>query len=275
MWRTIKYRIWPRDIRFEDGLLAITEFARKRKLTPGYGKVIFDRQFTVTISELENIRCESFDEFVEVLRRTPVFESFTCNPFFSGNKQEQYLRTGVSFDHRSVEIDADSDDVDLVEATHRFLKNTFNLRNPEIPPSPDDRPKYLQPTVFIGRHFDKVGDEYYAKLSRFLELLGFEIKQGEEYTSQAIPEKVKARIDTQDIFLGIVSGERKHEWLIAEPSYALGKGKHVILVVENEASYTPTILGQDLEHVRFDRGHIEQTFIPLLQEFRSVRIRGI
>ena len=275
MWRTIKYCIWPRDMRFEDGLLAVVGFAAKRSLKPDPGKVIFDNIFDITITDFESVKCDGIDEFVAVLRKTPVFERFTCNPFFRGKRKEHFLHTGVSFDHRRVEIAVASGDVDLVEATHRFLKDAFNLRNPELPTSPDDRPKHLHPTVFIGRHFDELGNQYYDKLSSFLKLLGFEVKQGEEYASQAMPEKVKGRIDTQDIFLGIVSGDREHKWLIAEPSYALGKGKHVLLVVEKEATYTPTILGQDLEQVRFDSGHIEQTFIPLLQEFRSIRIRGI
>jgi hypothetical protein len=275
MWRTIKYSIWPREIRFEDGLLAIVEFAKKRNLAPSSGKVLFDNIFQITITELERVKCDNLDEFIEVMRRTPLFNSFECNPFFKINKQDKFLRTGISFDHHRVEVAAASSDVDLVEATHRFIRETFNLRNPEIPSSPDDRPKYLHPTVFIGRHFDDFGDDYYSKLSSFLDLLGFEVKQGEEYTSQAIPEKVKSRIDTQDIFICIVSGDREHSWLIAESSYALGKGKHVILLVENQASYNHTILGQDLEMVRFERGHIEQSFIPLLQELRSIRVRGI
>src|ERR1035441_2551897 len=223
---------------------------------------MFDNSFEIRISEAETVRCESFPEFIDVLRRIHVFNSFQCNPYFCDEKGKPYLRTGVSFDQRIVTIDIASDNGDMVDAGHRFLKETFNLRNPEIPPSPDDRPKHLHPTVFVGRHFDHIGQQYYSALSTFLELLGFEVKQGEEYTSTSIPEKVKARIDSQDIFIGLVSGEREHSWLIAEPSYALGRGKHVLLLVENEASYSPTLLGKDLEQVRFDRGQIEKTFIP-------------
>ena len=275
MWRTMKYNIWPRDMRFEDGLLAVVDFAAKRLLKPSSGEVMFDNIFSITINDFEDVRCDGIEELVGVLRKTPVYSSFTCNCFFRGKQREQFLRTGVTFDNRHVEVAVSSKDIDLVEATHRFIKDTFNLRNPELPTSPDDRPKYLHPTIFIGRHFDDVGNEYYTKLLSFLELLGFNVTQGEEYTSQAIPAKVKSRIDNQDIFLGIVSGDREHEWLIAEPSYALGKGKHLILLAEKDAIYKPTILGQDLEQVLFDSGHIEQTFIPLLREFRSIRIRGL
>lgn len=272
MLRTMKYNIWPRNIRFEDGLLAVVDFAAKRLLKPS--EDIKDI-FSITINDFEYVNCDGIEELVGILRKTPVYSRFTCRNSFRGKRPEQFLYTGVTFNNREVEVDVSSKDVDLVEATHRFIKDTFNLRNPEFPTSPDDRAKYLHPTIFIGRHFDDVGNEYYKKLSSFLELLGFNVTQGEEYTSQSIPEKVKARINNQDIFLLIVSGDREHEWLIAEPSYALGKGKHLILLAEKKAIYKPTILGQDLEQVLFDSGHIEQTFTPLLREFRSIRIRGL
>lgn len=275
MWRTIEYHIWPREPKFEAGLSALVDFAEKRGLKTGSGQVIFDNLFNIAIDEFERVKCDKLEEFVEMLSRNQVFKGFTCNPFFRVTNGEGFLRAGVSFDHRRVTVDVASQNVDLVEATHRFLKDTFQLRNPEVPRSPDDRPKHLHPTVFVGRHFDAVGHHYYAKLSSFLKLLGFDIKQGEEYTSQAIPEKVKARIDSQDVFLSVVSGDRDHGWLIAESAYAQGKGKHVLLMLEKEASYAPTILGKDLEQLRFDSGHIEQTFISLLEEFRSIRVRGL
>src|ERR1035437_9198925 len=97
MWRTMTYRIWPRDLRFEEGLLGLPSFAEKRTLVPSAGRVIFDNAFTIVISGVERVRCESCSEFLEVLRRTPVFTSFSCSPFFSDNQLKRYLRTGVSF----------------------------------------------------------------------------------------------------------------------------------------------------------------------------------
>ncbi len=180
MWRTIEYCIWPRDMRFEDGLLALVEFAAKRKLKPVGGEILFDNIFSIKIDRFESVKCDRFEEFVEVMKKTPMFDSFQCNSVFGGKRQERFLRTGVSFDHCHVKVDIASHDIDLVEATHRFIKDTFALRNPQALQSPDDRPKHLQPTVFIGRHFDKVGDEYFDRLSTFLKLLGFDVKQGEE-----------------------------------------------------------------------------------------------
>ena len=252
--------------------MAVVDFAAKRLLKPSEN--IRDN-FSITINDFESVDCDGIEELVDILRKTPVYSRFMCNNSFQGKQPEQLLHTGVTFNDREVEVYVSSKDVDLVEATHRFIKDTFNLRNPELPTSPDDRPKYLHPTIFIGRYFDDIGNEYYKKLSSFLELLAFNVKQGEEYTSQSIPAKVKSRIDNQDIFLGIVSGDREHEWLIAELSYALGKEKHLILLAEKKAKFKPTILGQDLEQVLFDSGHIEQTFTPLLREFRSIRIRGL
>ena len=150
MLRTIKYNIWPRNIRFEDGLLAVVDFAAKRLLKPSEN--IRDN-FSITINDFESVDCDGIEELVDILRKTPVYSRFTCRNSFQGKQPEQLLHTGVTFNNREVEVYVSSKDVDLVEATHRFIKDTFNLRNPELPTSPDDRPKYLHPTIFIGRHF--------------------------------------------------------------------------------------------------------------------------
>ena len=127
----------------------------------------------------------------------------------------------------------------------------------------------------MGRHFDSKSDKAFDTLSNFLTLLGLEVLQGAEYSSRDIPDKVKERIDRQDIFLCMVLGSRNHAWLNAEPAYALGSRKHIVLLIEDDSGYDPTILGKDLEQIRFTKGAIEKTFIPLLREFRNIRIKGL
>jgi hypothetical protein len=81
------------------------------------------------------------------------------------------------------------------------------------------------------------------------------------------------RIDAQDIYLGLVTVNPEHDWLIAEGSYARGKGKHIIVVAEEGAKFNPTILGRDFEQIRFAGTNIEEGFIKLLQEFRHIGLR--
>jgi len=237
-------------------------------------EVVWDNTYMLHISDFEWVSCDNIEEFLRVLSKNEAFNRFECNTLFSDGKGKK-LGIGVQYNRRTLEFTVRSNDIDLVNSAHVFLKDLFKARNPSVTVDEGKRVKYLQPTVFIGRHFDELGDEYYRILEMFLTLLGFEVKQGEEYSSETIPDKVRSRIDTQDIYIGIVSGDREHPWLIAEPAYALGKGKHTLLLAEKETRYDPTILGRDFQQLRFPRGQIEKTFTSLLREFRAVRIKGL
>jgi nucleoside 2-deoxyribosyltransferase len=119
---------------------------------------------------------------------------------------------------------------------------------------------YPNPTVFIGRHFDTDSELKFNKLSEFLTQLGFNVKQGEEYSSRDVPGKVKGRIEQQDIIIALISGERnEYQWIGSELTYAHAKGKHVILMIENGLDFNPTIMGTDLEQIRFPKECIEKS----------------
>jgi len=168
-----------------------------------------------------------------------------------------------------------SENLDLVESAHNMIGREFQLSNPAVPVGDRAREKWLNPTVFVAHHFDETGKAYYASLAKFLALLGFDVKEGSTYSTETVPTKVRKLIDRQDILVAVVSGNDTHDWLTAESSYALGKGKHVVPMVEEGTSYKATIHGEDLQQIRFPAGQIEKTFIPLLQEFTSVRVKGI
>lgn len=110
-------------------------------------------------------------------------------------------------------------------------------------------------------------------LREFLRLLGFDVVEGEHYSSQPIPEKVRARIDDQSLYLALITNAERHDWLTAEAAYALGKDKHVIVLIEEGTKFNPTILGTDLEQIRFPVDTVERSFISLLREFRDIGVR--
>ena len=273
MQRTIKYAIWPRDLCFEEGLQSLVNFIGERGFVIGSNQKMC--LCSIAISKFDTLKFHSIDEFIKIMKRTPAYESFSCILLSDRNGEEGCLTITISVGRGPVEISVDSGNVDLVEGTHAFLKSTFRLKNPEIPKFTDERAKYLQPSIFIAHRFDSKGEKYFETVSTFLVLLGFDVQHGKNYTSQAIPDKVRTLIDSQDILLAIISGNEEAPWLIAEPNYALGREKHVVLAVENGANYDATILGKDLEQIRFEPGHIEQSFIHLLREFRSVRVKGL
>ena len=275
MWKTVTYHIWPRNTPFEERLALLPDFAKKRSLQSAKKKIIWDGLLTIQTDQFTRIKCDTMDELLAVMKRCPAYDSFTCNVPFVSTRGDRSLRMGVTYNQRKIEVKVSSNDIDLVESAHAFIKESLGVGNPVVPTYDEGRAKHLQPTVFVGRCFDPTGDSYFFLLSDFLELLGFDVKQGKPYASERIPDKIRKRIEAQDIFVCVASGEEEHPWLVAEPSYALGKGKHLILLVEEEAFYHPTILGEDLEQIRFPRGHIEKTFISLLRELRSVRVKGL
>jgi len=54
-----------------------------------------------------------------------------------------------------------------------------------------------------------------------------------------------------------------------------GKNKHIILLVESATKIDTGILGKDLEYITYPENEIEKTFCSLLQEFRSIGVKGI
>jgi hypothetical protein len=271
MKTTITYHIWSRSTPWADRFDALQKLVLQRGFTPEGDSHLL----TLTESRFKSDRVDSLAEFISLLRRCPAFESFSALMTFAPVQEEDAASLSIHMvlGYGSLSIEVDHPTPDIVQVIHSEIRETLGLRNPTI--KPPERPLYLQPTVFVGRHFDAESDAAFTTLSEFLTLLGIEVLQGLEYSSRAIPDKVKERIDRQDIFLALVTGARSHEWLHAESAYAKGRGKHVIVLVQKDATFNPTILGADLEQIRFPKGAIEKTFIPLLHEFRDIRVRGL
>jgi hypothetical protein len=271
----LSYRIWDRNTRWSEFLETIQEFVRQRGYdSSGIIRTNYIQQNTnKTISSME-----SLEEYIQVLRKIKDFEYFYIEVIFLSNQKKEkedkpqrialYLNIGAN-----ISIGIESSDYDLINGIHNQIRDEFNFRNPTL--TKPERPLYLQPTIFVGRHFDEQGEKSFIVLSQFLSLLGFDVSQGEPYASIDIPNKVRERIDRQDIFIALVTGKRDHSWLNAEPAYAKGKGKHIILLVEDDSSYDPTILGQDLEQIRFPPNSIEKSFTPRLVELRNIRVKGL
>lgn len=275
MKSTIRYSIWNRRFSWADGFVFIRTIVQRRGFDQK-GDLIYG---IIRVNPSKTLEVTSLDELIQVLSKLASFDSFMSQTKFVHATKQKGGSLGSTLLHIDLNVSADvavaigSNDYDIVEGIHNEIKEHFRLSNPQLPTP--ERPLYLQPTVFVGRHFDKVGDEAFRALEPFLTLLGLDVKQGAEYSSQDIPEKVIDRIDSQDIFLAVITGSRNHAWLNAEPAYAKAKGKYIILLVEDDARYDPTILGRDLEQIRFAPSAIEKSFVPLLGEFRNIRIKGL
>jgi hypothetical protein len=279
MLKVIKYSLWPKKTVFSDGIEKIVDTIRKefRLSVTSFKARDGDSVFIIQIDDNEHVRFEKYTKFISYFRTVSQFVSFDCNISFHKKLTMDFDIKGIWIQYRSdgIQITCHSEDARFVDRSHEIAKGILNLER-VIRYDPDQyRWKYLDPKIFISRHFDSIGNKYYSDIEPFLSLLGFDVNQGEEYTSGSIPDKVKHRIDIQDIVLVIVSGNREHEWLIAEIGYAEGQRKHVIILKERGIEFNTTIMGKDYEYIEFDQQYIQVSYSKLIREFRSVRIKGI
>jgi hypothetical protein len=231
--------------------------------------------YDITFNRYESACPNSFGEFVNALKQAGGFREFLCCLTFRIPKGSQWISICVTYHHDLIRIGVDGLDDDTVVAAHNFIRTEWGLSNPHLPIAQDGRPRNLQATIFLGKHFDVESEAPAKKLRQFMDLLRFDVLEADEYRALPIPEKVQKLIERQDIYVGLVTGQREHSWLIAEASFAQGKNRLVIMVVEEGSIFNPTIQGRDYEQILFPPDLVEKSFIKLLQEFRSLGISGL
>ncbi|MDC7127367.1 MAG: hypothetical protein PQJ46_17520 [Spirochaetales bacterium] len=278
MFKTVEYTIWDEKVDFHSAIRNIEHQIRKEfkliRALDGHRK--WDNSFHIRVDNLERYVCDSPKEFLDVLEKHSDFQSFSWH--YCMKKRIFNLGRygiGIDFNLRSIEVSAHSSELSFIERAIKIVQDELKLRKPELIDDDGFRRKMLNPSIFVSRHFDDGANEYYYKVSNFFNQLGFSVTQGEEYTSQSIPEKVKHRMEAQDIIIVIVSGQRDHDWLIAEIGFAFGKDKHLIILKEENSVFNPTMLGKDLEFISFKPECIESVFTSILREFRSIGIKGL
>ncbi|HEY3930999.1 MAG TPA: hypothetical protein VGM58_01370 [Verrucomicrobiae bacterium] len=272
MKREHTYYIWPKNLDFSDKLALIQKFAAERKMIVHKEDY---RSFRVKFNRYESASTSSVDEFLRIIKKNPHFENFSFEAMYRTKKRDKGIQFHITLQSGCIYVAITTSDDDLGVVAHSFVRNEFGLNNPNLSEADHDRAKYLQATIFLGRHFDEQSQEPSQILNRFLSLIGFRIIEGDEYRAEPIPDKVKKLIEGQDIYVGLVIGNREHNWLVAESAYARGRDKHIIMIVEEGSNFHPSIHGKDFEQIPIKPSHVEQSFIKLLQEFRSIGITGL
>lgn len=130
----------------------------------------------------------------------------------------------------------------------------------------------LEKSVFIAHRFDKQGTELAEKLARFLALLGFAVKTGRAFSPKSVALKVKERLKSQSIILVIYSKGDDSTWLTQE-SIIESSEKPLFILKENGVEFKPGILA-DLEFIPFNIDAIEETFIPILEGLKEIKVIG-
>ena len=275
MTETTYYQIWPELSNLPERLAAIAEFARKRGrsiLRTGSG-------FNIKSASNRHIGCATWAELLDAAAKYPNpvgWDFWFSLPAEDEVEYNASLSVWIQMDARQARIQVQASDADTMVVATQFLEAEFGFKT--LPDFTPDRRRFNRPPqakAFIGCHFDEAGLSAATKIQTFLKLLRFDTVQiGDRYEGRAITEKVRAGIADNEIYVGVITGHRDHDWITAETGLALGSGKHLILIAEEGTNYQPTIEGKDFEQVRFRRC-VEESFIPLLQLFRSMGVVGI
>lgn len=127
----------------------------------------------------------------------------------------------------------------------------------------------LKKQVFIAHSFDEKGRSYAYQLTKFLNLLGFEVATGEGYSPEKVSTKVKRRLLAKELVIAIISPKEDYVWLIQEMAGADFLGKPLIPLVEQGVDFKGGVHG-DLEYIKFKDGEISQTFTPITEGLREL-----
>ena len=140
----------------------------------------------------------------------------------------------------------------------------------------------FKPTAFVGHSFDPADLPLVEALVSALQALGIDVLTGEKPKADTISEKVKGRIESQYLFVGIFTRRDKlvgkeawstSPWVIDEKAYAYGRNKKLILLKEIGVESIGGIQG-DYEYIEFTRDKLENAVLRLIQTF-VVTVRGL
>ena len=126
-------------------------------------------------------------------------------------------------------------------------------------------------SCFLSYQFSEPSLEYGRQVKHFLELHGIKVVTGQGFEPKPISEKVRSRL-SEDLNMVVVIevNDRKSPWTRDEMARAQSPGVFLIPLVEEGATFDRGIYG-DHEFIPFDKGHISDAFVGLLEGVNYVR----
>lgn len=224
-------------------------------------------KYVVHLPDSRTLGTRNYTEFVETLSRSPRPERVFAHSHWDTGKTGD-LACIVTLSPRSLDVEVESSDLNLVAGTHDTVRQIFRASNPPKERSPLLQRYNLKKSVFLAHRFDDKGNSAAESLGRFLRRLGFDVAEGEGYEAREVPAKVAERISAQDIFLCLAT-PGDHSWILSEAGFAKGLKKYVIVICEEGVTLNKGILGSDYEYMTYPPGCIEKTYSGLLYALPS------
>jgi len=131
--------------------------------------------------------------------------------------------------------------------------------------------------AFVGHSFAEKDREVVDQLVQVLTKLGLRCESGVRPEAAAVSEKVKERIISADIFVGVFTRRDKirdnaystSPWVVEEKALAIASGKSLLLFVEEGVTEIGGMHG-DYEYIEFDRRNIGPAIIRTMDYVLSL-----
>jgi hypothetical protein len=256
------YSVYPSDL---DILNAFKRF-REYLMESGYegGKQTrSEHKFKLEVTPFRTLLATDFDEFIKLLEKFPKSLPLEVHTTWKKKKSNIGFANYIYISKSLLSISVNSDDLDVISAIHDKLQDCFQAFNP-AQEQIERLSKYgLKKSIFLAHRFDDYGNLMAGILQRFLQRLGFDVKEGSGYEAKDVPDKVGSKIKSQDIFICLVTpGDTS--WILSEASFAKGYGKYIIIISQNDVDFRKGIIGGDYEHISFPPDNIEKCFSDLI-----------
>lgn len=254
------YSLYPSDLNLSAAYGSLFAYLGECKYTEA--RDCDNISFRLVIDDSRRLSGKSVKEFLTLIERFPHATSVATHFHWERSTTDRF---GLGVDVTSSQIDVwvESDDLNTIAAIHEKAREFFLARNPVPEKSASVSRRSLRKTIFLAHRFDPQGRSVASTLCKFLRRLSFDVIEGEGYDSQNIPDKVSARIRSQDVFICLVT-PGDPSWLLSEAAFAKALEKHIIILMQDHTTLNRGIIGQDFEHIPFPDGGIEKAFSELI-----------
>jgi len=257
---TKKYSVYPSNLNILDA------FSKLKKYFVGNGydekdKICDNIKYVLNVDKSRTLETNKYDEFLLLLDKYPLSLPIRVHSHWEKDGKEVVCIIIIYSSY--IETTVESDDIDRITIVHEAIKEVFSASNP-IAEEMRKRSKFdVKKSVFMAHRFDSYGNAIANELSKFLKRLGFDVLEGSGYEAKDIPDKVARKIESQDIFLCIVTpGDTS--WIISEAGYAKALKKYIIVLSEDGLEFNKGIIGEDYEYMSFPKGNITNIYSDLL-----------
>jgi hypothetical protein len=124
---------------------------------------------------------------------------------------------------------------------------------------------------FLSYRFTKSNILQALRLQHFLDLLGVRVTTGASYEPRRVTDKILSKLkDPIDFIVVLVTEDGESFWTRDETATAIHRELPLIPVVQNGVTFEAGLFG-DLEYINFDKDHIGDAFLKLLEAVTFIK----